>query len=420
MAWTSGKGLSVDYTTFNFNAVGRIRSKTGAGVDAEYETENAHCSFLSTPISNGMFKVCEFRGNWISGFHSDQQSTATQGISFDACTFSASADAGSNAAWPKAKALTFSYCTFYGRVRFGYDAFTTVWPPTGPDHRTKFLKCKFFEEDANFSYTPPLPTGASCEYFENIFESDMVAARMVFDQCEFNVNCNGRVWIRGKSTSAQQCPTCPTYGGQIIANYVDMLSCTFKSRGRKNCPYFPQLEEPFTLGNVNLNGQYSTIAYPSSHRPPAGQACCYQFYPGTNYPNNSYWSVSTFNAAPFDPCKPQYTDPPILVPTVVCGQPGTVPIPYCADETSNMGGGSDGRAMYDVSVIDGNLRVQPAFGTTVVNVPREYTIIDIAGRVLRTGILQPGPVELPLQPLTTGVYMLVVDGRSPGYRFFAP
>ena len=150
MAWVGGNGLAAKDSQFNYNGVGRISSLPASGVDAEHEASTPLCG-TATVVSNGSFEKCEFYGNKFTGFITDQPSIATNDFRFNNCAFRTSASAGSFCSWQKSKAVQFNGCTFYGKIGPCYDASVTTWPPPSPDVRTKFTKCKFFEESLTTS-----------------------------------------------------------------------------------------------------------------------------------------------------------------------------------------------------------------------------------------------------------------------------
>jgi len=389
MSWTGGNGLSVRDSQFNYNGVGRISSSPASGFDAEYEAY-ALC-MGATPVFGGDFSKCEFYGNKFVGFITDQPSSATHSFLFDNCIFRTSADPYSYCSWQKSKAVRFIGCTFYGRVGPSYDASVTTWPPPGPDVRTKFIKCKFFEEDVATCYIRP-PSPANCEYFPNIVEIDAIAGRVVFDTCDFTVNCNGRVWLRGKSNAG--CPGCPAY-----ANAIDMTGCKVLSKGREWCS-LPAPEEPFTFNRINMNGVNTAVQAPNAVRPPGSGS--YYWGPGTTY--NGSFSYSTFAVPPYAPCLPLYTDPP-ATPAVTCGQPASVPIPYCEDETINSPPSGVVKTRIGVVPHDGVLNiVDPQHALRAEGLP--YELFDAAGRTIKKGWLAPGALSIPDPGLGSGTYII--------------
>lgn len=397
MSWGGGNGLTISGSQFNYNGIGRIVSAMASGFDAELEPPNAVCTSPSM-VANGTFTNCEFSGNRFCGFITDQASASTKNISFSNCTFRPSADPSSYCSWQRSKAVQFKDCTFYGRVGPFYNASVTAWPPSGPDYRTVFSSCNFYEEDANYCYVSDA-VPASCEYFPNLLESDYLAGRVVFEQSNFTVNCNARIWLRGRTNAG--CTGCPTH-----ANAIDMIRCNVRSNGREYCP-LPAPEEPFTFHLINMNGTPNTVQAPSAVRPPG--AGSYYWGPGTTY--NGSFSYSTFAVPPYAPCKPLYTDPP-TTPATTCGQPAPVPIPYCADETINIGPRPGGvEALISVTPQAGLLHITDHEGV-LQDREMPYELTDSAGHRLGEGLLLPGTHAIPDPGLSSGTYILYFHGTG--------
>lgn len=403
LSWGGGNGLTVSSTVFNFNGIGRIYSSPACGFDAEMES-TPYCPTPST-VANGSFTSCSFIGNKFCGFITDQANLSTNNISFDNCLFQASASPSSYCSWQKSKAITYSNCTFYGRVGPCYDASVSTWPPSGPDNRTKFINCKILEEDKSFTYiqNPATTSGSGCEYFPNILEIDFIAGRVVFDRCEITVNCNGRVWLRGKSNAT--CSGCPPY-----ANAIDIIGCKIKSNGREVCT--PSFSEPFTFHQINLNGVYTGVLGPSTKRPPGTGT--YYWGPGTTW--NGTFGYGTFSVPPFAPCLPLYTDPP-TTPAITCGQSSPMPIPYCEDETENLS--SDGEvAQFGVvyAPTEERLKILDLDEASVMD-DQMYELYDASGRIIQTGHLNTISDGIKVPFLSTGIYLLHLTGQDSFARF---
>lgn len=392
MTWGGGSGLTVTAAKFSFNGIGRISSNPASGFDAEKES-TPYCLVPST-VSNGIFNDCYFIGNKFCGFISDQPALNTNNILFNNCLFQTSSSPDSYCSWQKSKAIGYSNCTFYGRVGPCFDASVAVWPPTGQDVRTKFTNCKMLEENKLFAYiqNPSTTVGPGCEYFPNILEIDAIAGRVVFDHCEITVNCNGRVWLRGKSNAG--CLGCPPY-----ANAIDMIGCKIKSNGREVCSN-PSFSEPFTFNQINLNGAYTGVLAPSAKRPPG--IGTYYWGPGITY--NGTFGFGTFPVPPFSACKPLYTDPPTTL-AIICGQTTTMPIPFCADETENLI--SSGMDQFNVQYVKSTgLLVILDNDDQLAGGAEQYDLYDAAGRMIQRGVLIDGVETISVPSLDNGIYLL--------------
>lgn len=236
-----------------------------------------------------------------------------------------------------------------------------------------------------------------------MLEIDGIAGRVVFDQCDMTVNCNSRVWLRGKNNAG--CTGCPTH-----ANAIDMTGCKVLSKGRAWCS-LPTPDEPFTFNHINMNGVNATVQAPSVIRPPGTGS--YYWGPGATY--NGSFSYSTFSAPPFAPCLPLNTNPPVTLADV-CGQPASVPIPYCADETINSVPPGTAKMRIGVVPHEGMLNIvdhQQAFRSE----GQPYELFDSAGRTIANGLLAPGSLSIPDPGLSIGTYLIRFDQMGSYARF---
>lgn len=405
-SWGGGNTLTFENCSFSLNGTGRIVSKPASGFDAERESSNPICT-SPAEVHNGYFKRCRFIGNHSNGFITDQPTGTTRRIRFEECQFQASARRDSYTAWQRSKAIEYTNCVFYGQLGPCYSDPITSWPVSQPDYRTKFRSCQFLEEDGALGYVqPPLP--GNCEYFPNIVEIDGIAARVLFERCTFNVNCKARVWLRGMTNTS-----CAGLGCPPEANYIDMVGCKVVSRGREFCSQ-PWPEEPFTFSRINLQNSLTTVSAPAVKRPPGTGP----YYWGPTAIVNGPFGYGTFPAPPHAPCLPLYTDPPILVPTITCGQPAPIPIPNCTDETVNM-----------PQVVTKSIRTAPVVGDEVhlsaqhcLNAAsaQPYRMLDSTGRLALSGTLPPQSNRIDVSGLGSGWYTIVMDDTGCVIRCHVP
>lgn len=188
-------------------------------------------------------------------------------------------------------------------------------------------------------------------------------------------------------------------GYPAYANAIDMTGCKVLSKGREWCS-LPAPEEPFTFNRINMNGVNTAVQAPNAVRPPGSGS--YYWGPGTTY--NGSFSYSTFAVPPYAPCLPLYTDPP-ATPAVTCGQPASVPIPYCEDETINSPPSGVVKTRIGVVPHDGVLNiVDPQHALRAEGLP--YELFDAAGRTIKKGWLAPGALSIPDPGLGSGTYII--------------
>ncbi|MFZ7153839.1 MAG: hypothetical protein ACO1HP_08680, partial [Bacteroidota bacterium] len=183
LSWTGGSDVSAVNCTFNFNAMGRIASKPGVGVDIEYETAGG--------IRGGHFEDCQFLHNRNAGFICDAFSGGNHYLNFNHefvnCIFKSSYD--SYSVWPNTRSLKFNRCTFFGQLVSGYNS-PIASPSTGTNDFLQFEGSRFYEEDGLYNYsrgsTDQCLTGCTGDLsflidFYNV-------SRGTFNNCVFSTN----------------------------------------------------------------------------------------------------------------------------------------------------------------------------------------------------------------------------------------
>ncbi len=302
-----GNGISVSSTEFNHNAVARLASNPGVGVDIEWEFGNTQIrSSNSGSVPAIEFHSCTFLYNSYSGIinesnqkddidsfpnplvlpHPSRFDLFEKKFNFDHCIFVGSQNG--YAAIPNGKSFSFQTCNFYGQVARSY--FAPLELDIGLDEQTQFLNCTFNEIYNGKSINHQLVNECStpvCGNTQNCVDARdqglihiSYGARTVFEGCTFNSNFSMR-WgfFSGHST----------YAGTLLSdNKLELSACLFNNDGMNTqlCASTSCYTSLAEMRNVKvthntqfliLNGTVNTPTYCTQYtyyRMDYGQATC--------------------------------------------------------------------------------------------------------------------------------------------------
>ncbi|MBK7850069.1 MAG: T9SS type A sorting domain-containing protein [Bacteroidetes bacterium] len=215
-----GHGIIVNNSEFNHNAVGRLASMPGVGVDIEWENGNSQIRSTNSGTDPAIeFNGCRFHFNKNAGIENESDQTyevlaypyqTTQPnppsrldlfekrFNFNYCTFVGSENG--YAAIPNGKAFTFTTCHFYGQVLKSY--FSPMIIDLNGDEQTKFINCTFNEiyngksmnhQTVNECSTPVCGNTQGCvDARDQGLIHISYGARTLFEGCTFNSNYSMR------------------------------------------------------------------------------------------------------------------------------------------------------------------------------------------------------------------------------------